>query len=301
MSIMNTPNITIYILFFVALITTDSNAQLLDTNTIWSERGKKYSYVVDDTLTMNNKLYHRINKHTDTTISYANTIDETYLIRIDGDSVMRYDQFRNEDVLIYDFSLSVEDTITVYPLPDVVNDSVLLRCENVDTVSVMGIQRRRLTMRTLDPDPYYQNDIEYWYWGIGSDLGLLMAGRQGVPMALDSYAPHLYCCHKVFDQVYQTSLFNGCHNTASIENHNLNDNIELYPNPIASGQTFTIKIANDQVEQIRIFNFQGKQIFHRSLKNKSEITIDKALESGVYLILLYDDSSILHRQKLVIK
>lgn len=288
------------LVFLFTLITLQSTAQLLDTNTIWSERGDKYSYITDDSVTMNSKLYHRINRHSDTTISYSNDIDETFLIRMAGDSVFRYDSFRDEDVLIYDFSLEIDDSIFVHPKSNIVNDSVLLRCENVDTVTLLGIQRRRLTMRTLDPEPYYQNDIEYWYWGIGSNLGLLKAGHQGVSMALDSYAPLLYCCHKVFDQVYQTSLYDKCYNTASVEHHTFIENIEIYPNPISSGQPFIFEIQNDQVDKMIIYNLQGKQIHQALLEAQSKSHIDESFDPGVYMVLFYSDNEVIHRKKLVV-
>lgn len=297
---MNTPNITIYILFFVALITADSNAQLLDTNTIWSEREYKYTYELDDTVSMNNKVYHRINRYSDTTISYNINSNVTFLIRTVGDSVFRYDQFMDEDVLIYDFSMESSDSIYVYPYSDMVNDSVLLRCENVDTVNVMGIQRRRLTMRTLDPDPYYQSDLENWYWGIGSDLGLLKVGHQGVPMTLDSYAPLLYCCHKGFDQIYQTNLYPDCHNTASLQ-ENSQLQISLFPNPISKGQTLTIELDNKQIDEVRIFSLHGKQVYVSSFSGNNEIIIHRGFEPGLYFVLFYDGSNILHREKIVVK
>ena len=289
-----------YFVFLFALITSESSAQLLDTNTIWSERGSKFSYVVDDTITVNNHLYHRINRSSDTTISYSNNVIETFLVRTVGDSILRYDAFNEQELLIYDFSLDVGDSIYVYPLSNSYFDSVLLRCENVDTVSVMGVQRRRLEMETLEPNTLFNLTTEYWYWGIGSDLGVLNPGRYAVPLTLEEYMPELWCCHKSFTQVYQKSGESSCHNVTSIEEYEYSK-VFVHPNPVSSGQQLTIKVENNQFDEIRIFDLHGKQVCVSPVSGKNEHTIHSSFEPGLYLVTFYIDSNIVHRQKLVVK
>lgn len=289
-----------YFVFVIVLITTQASAQLLDSNTIWSERGSKFSYVVDDTITVNNHLYHRINRSSDTTISYSNSVIETFLIRTVGDSVLRYDAFNEEELLIYDFSLEVGDSIYVFPYSNLYYDSVLMRCENVDTVSVMGVQRRRLEMETLEPNTLFNLTTEYWYWGIGSDLGVLNPGRFAVPLTLDEYMPELWCCHKSFTQVYQKSGESSCHNVTSIEEYE-QSKIIMYPNPISSGQPLRIEQMSMRLDNIKIFDLHGKQICESPVSGKNEHTINKSFEPGLYIVLCYDNSNILHREKLLVK
>jgi hypothetical protein len=297
---MDLANFKIYFLFVITLIAVESNAQLLDTNTIWSERGSKFSYVVDDTVSLNNQLYHRINRSSDTTISYSNSVIETFLVRTEGDSVLRYDAFNEEELLIYDFSLEVGDSIYVYPYSNSANDSVLVRCENVDIVSLMGVQRRRLEMKTLEQPTLFNLTIEYWYWGIGSDLGVLNPGRLAVPLTLDEYMPELWCCHKSFVQVYQKPGESSCYNVASIEEYE-QSKVILYPNPISSGEPLTVEIMNKQIDELKVFDIQGKKVYETIFNATTQSTILKGFESGLYIILFYGDSNVLHREKLVVK
>ncbi len=289
-----------YFVFVILLISTESSAQLLDINTIWSERGSKFSYVVDDTITVNNHLYHRINRSSDTTISYSNNVIETFLVRTVGDSILRYDAFNDEELLIYDFSLDVGDSIYVYPLSNSYYDSVLLRCENVDTVSLMGVQRRRLEMETLEPNTLFNLTTEYWYWGIGSDLGVLNPGRYAVPLTLEESMPELWCCHKAFTQVYQKPGENACHNVTSLEELE-HSNVFVHPNPAASGEPLAISLENKQIDKVKIFNHQGSLVHVAAISEGNELFIQNCFEPGLYLVTFYDDINILHRQKLVVK
>lgn len=261
------------------------HTQILDTNTIWSESNIKYSYVANDTVSIDNKTYHKINSYLDTTINY-NDIFQTYLIREDGNKVFWREPFLNEDFLIYDLSISEGDSIYVTPMTFDSLDSVLLYCDNVDTTEVSGVMRKRFTMITVNPLPIYNTNTEYWYQGIGSDLGLFSSGHLGLPTLADTPFPKLFCCHKLFDQVYQDSSVNACHGTsASLNKESLQNEIKVYPNPT---RKFVQIKSEASISNIELFDVSGKEVSY--LYNETNKTIEIKADEGLYFLRIYFDT-----------
>lgn len=297
--------ITIKYIPFVFLVVNSffSNSQILDTNTIWSENNVKYSYISNDTVSINNKVYHYINSHSDTLIQYNSNVVQTYLVSEDGNKVFWREPFLNKDFLLYDFSLSIGDSIYVTPRTGISYDSILLYCENVDTLEIMGNMRKRLTMKTINASGYYDTDIEYWYEGIGSDLGLFNSGHLAL-VFIDQVDPKLFCCHKLFDQIYQDSITNSCHGTgtASIDKESLLSQINVYPNPVI-GNTFNIQTANNtRINRVNLYDNQGKkyEIDYTISNTQNFCTVQtNLLSSGLYIVEIVSDSGY-YRKKLIL-
>lgn len=287
----------------IIFISFNVKTQILDTNTIWSESNIKYSYVADDTVSIDNKVYHNINSHLDTTIDYSNDVFQTYLIREDGNKVFWKYPFLNEEFLIYDFSLSEGDSIYVTPMTVDFLDSVQLYCDNVDTVEVLGVMRKRLTMITVDPIPAYNTDTEYWYLGIGSNLGLFSSGRLGLPTVTDQHFPNLFCCHKAFDQVYQDSSFNACHgSSASLNKENFQDKINLFPNPTDEKVTLLISDFKQSEYNVSFYNSVGVQVDVTFIVTDNGYEINTSdIVTGVYHVVLQDKNGIMNNRKLIIQ
>lgn len=297
--------ITIKYIPFVFLVFNSfiSNSQILDTNTIWSENNIKYSYIFNDTVSINDTLYHHINSHSDTLIQYNSNVEQTYLVREDGNKVFWREPFLNQEFLIYDFSLSIGDSIYVTPRTGISYDSILLYCENVDTIEVIGIMRKRLTMKTINASAYYDTDIEYWYEGIGSDLGLFNSGHLGL-VFIDQVDPKLFCCHKVFDQIYQDSITNSCHGsgTASIDKESLLNKINIYPNPITGNKFNILTDDNTRINQVNFYDNQGKkyEIDYTISNTQNFCTVQTStLSNGLYIVEIVSDSGY-YRKKLIL-
>ncbi|MEX1191487.1 MAG: T9SS type A sorting domain-containing protein [Brumimicrobium sp.] len=294
-------------IFFVVLIFIPfySQTQILDTNTIWSESNIKYTYIANDTVSIDGKVYHEINSHSDTTFHYNNDNNQPYLIREDVDKVFWRESFLNDDYLLYDFSLSEGDSIYVTPMTYESMDSVLLYCDKVDTVEVFGIMRRRLTMITVNPNSFYVKDTEYWYYGIGSDLGLFKSGLLGTEPTLDQSVsdPKLFCCHKVFDQIYQDSSVNACHESSASLDGEISENLmRIYPNPTDKKALLQIPSFEKNSYIITFFNNVGRAVDIKLVATGTGCEINTSgIASGVYQVILRHKNGVVSNKKLVIQ
>lgn len=134
-------------------------------------------------------------------------------------------------------------------------DSTLMICQNIDTVSLFGINRRRLTMLTINPSPYYDTNIEYWIKGIGSTLGFFNSGHLSTAV-VDQADPKLFCCHKGFDQIYQDENSDLCHESqVSLENVDIVE-LNVFPNPTMGDITV---VSNKKIDGIILLDLYGKK------------------------------------------
>jgi hypothetical protein len=78
--------------------------------------------------------------------------------------------------------------------------------------------------------------------------------------------------------------------------------VSLFPNPINSGDVFTINVPNTLINKIEIFNTSG--ILIKTIKNKfiGEVTISTInLKPNIYIIKLHDSYEKIYYQKLIVK
>ncbi|MCO5258964.1 MAG: T9SS type A sorting domain-containing protein [Crocinitomicaceae bacterium] len=252
--------------------------QILDTNTIWSEANRKFYYIDNDTTVIGEYTYKNVHSYYGTDIHYSGA-EQTYLVREEGERVFWRNAFTNEDYLLYDFGLTVGDSVYVTPDSYDTMDSTLLICENVDTVFLFGIERQRLTMRTTNPSPYYSTDIEYWLAGIGSTLGLFNSGHLNTAI-VDQMDPSLYCCHKGFNQVFQTENSNFCYGSGvSLESY-LVSFVQVYPNPTTGKITISSK---SPISGIDLYNLYGQSITTDINLHTNELFFSE-IEKGMYFL-----------------
>ncbi|MCO5258937.1 MAG: T9SS type A sorting domain-containing protein [Crocinitomicaceae bacterium] len=256
------------------------SAQILDTNTIWSEAKRKLYYIKNDTTTIDTKVYHRIHSYISDTLFHYSGTETLYLIREENNRVFWRNQYLNKDNLLYDFGLDIGDSIYVKPNYYMAGDSTLLICEDIDTVVVMGYERRRMTMRTTAPSLYYGTDIEYWYSGIGSSLGLFSSGYLKF-VFMDQINPKLYCCHKGFEQVYQNADNDLCYDIGvGLESIRSISFLEVYPNP-TKGEVF-IK-TDGIINTVTLYDLYGKHLLINYDSFSRKIRFN-SLEMGIYIL-----------------
>lgn len=267
------------------------DAQFFDNNTIWSEAKSKYYFLdINDTV-INTNSYFKIFKYDDdTSFHYSDGYDYTF-VREDNNRVYWYDPIHDIDLLLYDFSLTQGDSIYVTPksIYTSITDSVLLVCEYKDTITdLLGNERLRLKMKTIDPSLYYSFDFEYWIYGIGSSLGLFNSGRLSEAV-MDQQDPLLYCCHKNMDIVYHDSNQSDCHQSTLNTNNLQINTIEIYPNPAFN--KIDVK-SNNLIDLIYIVDYQGRIVINKDVKDLHGIIDLKFLENGIYtLIVSFKDGS----------
>lgn len=274
---------TLFILFL--LIGSELFGQILDTNTIWSEANYKLYSIKNDTTTINNKVYHYIHKYKNDSSFHYTGSEIAYLLRENSGKIYWRDTFHHKDKLLYDFNLSQGDSIYVNPISIFPVDSVLLICQNADSVMIMGTKRKRLTMQTVHPSGYYNTAIEYWLSGIGSTLGFFNPGHLNFAY-VDQNDPLLLCCHEglTFNQIYQNDSINKCYlNSFAGLHENKNKLIQIFPNPTYSKITI---ISNEPIQNIKLFAINGMLIKEVNSINLLQISLVN-LEKGIYLIKVY--------------
>jgi len=177
------------------------------------------------------------------------------------------------ETLIYDFSLSVGDTI-----PSIMYDYDQYTVAAIDSIEIEGIYRKRFLIDNNCGEPYLLYIIE----GIGSTYGLL---------------PFYHCpfesnsdliCLSVEEEViyYNPFSWEDCtpvYYNAVEDYEQKKTNITLYPNPTYS--TFQIK-GNDNFQncQISIYNIFGQLVFQEQTVNEDDVIHIENLVKGIYMV-----------------
>ena len=89
-----------------------------------------------------------------------------------------------------------------------------------------------------------------------------------------------------------SELFKLEQSALSVKNENLNSliNISVYPNPV--NNILNIKIDNQQIKEVKIYNLMGKEVLKTSSKESEIESINiSQLSSGMYLTLIKTDAN----------
>ena len=108
-----------------------------------------------------------------------------------------------EEVLLYDFNLTVGDTLTVNWLP-----STPLMVLEESEVEVDGTMRRRLGLGYPNSIPELGEIEEYWIEGVGSTKGFLNSGYD--PMSWVGSFVHLLCYYENNNLIWDNDEFDDC-------------------------------------------------------------------------------------------
>ena len=187
------------------------------------------------------------------------------------------------DTLLYDFSLTVGDTIRAY----------VLNYHVIDTIdsTLIGTQYRK-TWRT----PNYQGGPDWKIIeGIGSTLGLL---NNYFPP--NRKLPKLYC----FSQNNQTfypyySANSVCAEVTAIPKFKTqNPTFQIYPNPAQNN--FTIEFSNNDKQIINVYDINGKQVLSQTINGTTNIDASN-LNAGVYNISIINSHGVTNKRLVIVK
>jgi hypothetical protein len=181
-----------------------------------------------------------------------------------------------QEKLLYDFSLNVNDTVTVYPKPYWWADSLQVKVEDIDSVSILGQYRKRLKVIGVD---MFSGMEEYWIEGIGSTMGLFYPGHTAF-IIFDVAYPTLLCFEKESNLLYQNVNFSSCYTPAitSINDKDFSNEIKLFPNPSSVSIYFTNIVGQASVN---IYNNLGQLQLTKLFQNNEGIDISN-LSKGFY-------------------
>ena len=192
---------------------------------------KTYEYRFMDTITRNGHTYFELfRRQAQDQPEYGS---EGVFFREERDRVYRIDEkYGNDEILIYDFSMSIGDSITYYTFFN--NDSFLLYVNEIDTITLLNNEERlRFHLNSSSEEDNLLDDL-LWIKGIGATLDPFYPGRHEVKPFLPESRLH-QCFYSDFEQepIYSNELADGCYtyivNTDEIE---AKTTIKLYPNPV---------------------------------------------------------------------
>ena len=179
--------------------------------------------------------------------------------------------------LIYDFSLNINDSVTLWHGPSSTGKCVL---RQVDTILINGTLRKRFSLST----PGQITFIDSWIEGIGSvTYGLVAYWTCGLSFGTG------YLCSAYSDNVLVYSVNNSfCPPNSATEMSEDRIDVSVYPNP--SHDIILISLGNYFSKyRISILSQLGKILFE-SVSNTSHSEVDmRKFSSGLYFLQIVDE------------
>lgn len=189
----------------------------------------------------------------------------------------------SSDTLLYDFNLSIGDTVPPSPLND--NGNIVNIVTNIDSVYLGNVYRKRYQ---LDSCMFPQQ--LYYIEGIGSTFGLLSTTR--CPFE-EIY--NLLCFTENSLTVFPNNT-TTCSVVTSITEKLYASKFSVFPNPTSGTITITTDL---QSYNISIFNSTGQLVLKKNIISHSYLFDISELPSGLYLIQFSENDEQLYKQTLI--
>lgn len=198
-------------------------------------------------------------------------------LREENQKVWRNGTNNYPEMLIYDFTLNLGDTINLWDEDPMIVDSIVNKPINNEN-------RRHIYFSY----PGYPSLSELWIEGIGSNRGILEPGSG----TFEGGSSWLLCMKENGAIIYSNPNYNSCFLITEIEEIN-NSLIEAYPNP-AEDLIKISNLENIRIESISIFDLSGQKIRDFD-KSKTELDLSR-ISTGIYLLKLsYANSEIIRK------
>lgn len=191
--------------------------------------------------------------------------------------------FSGSELLLYDYSLGVNDTVTVYSLSFWLwmcyPVAETLKVIQVDSIYLAGQYRKRLQVDGLWMSSFIP---EYWIEGIGSTFGLMWPGLSAY-IAWDIPYPRLICFEQDGNLIYHDPDFIQCWapSGVSIPENQDDDMIMIYPNPAAE----KVKIISPEIiKSYTLYSVSGT-LLQEGNPCTTAFSIDlSSYTQGIYLL-----------------
>lgn len=283
-----------------------------DSNAVWSEVYWKpisdpaprwvynqYALFNEDTI-INGITYHKLfHSNSSERISRKNSvciggIREDSIKRIIVNSSMFQLVPEIKEVILFDFSLNIGDTINEY-INDTISANVRFKLvvKNIDTISINHTTRKVLGF-----------DIPWTHWieGIGSVQGLIFTSGD---LPTNGMSNDLVCMHQNDTLLFYNSgsgdvYYDGCVPSFVIDDVALlpNTDIKVYPNPVTNG---IVHFENLNFDTLELFDSSGNQLDTKNIKGNSCYELDVLnLPSGIYYYRLKTKGLVPTKGKLII-
>jgi hypothetical protein len=294
--------ITLLLFTFISLAGFGQAYQPLPTsNAMWRENSygfqcsccSDYQYTITGDTVINMLTYHKLQK---TGVNFledvtGNCTSNAYnanqykgCFRNDSTNKLVYfiDAFTSNETVLYDFNLSIGDTVPPSPLN--FNGNFVNIVTDIDTVFLGGVYRKRFKL-----DSCWFEQL-YYIEGIGSTYGLLSP-----TMCPFEAFYNLQCFTNNSLPVYPNSTTSCSSFTANIESVEKHQ-FSISPNP-TSGALF-INTTLDSYDII-VFNSIGQIIQKKNVHSNSTFLDISNLTAGVYLIQFSDNNKVLYKETII--
>lgn len=277
----------IYVIIFMVLSQNIHAQKLVEIDNQWniatyptfSPNTVSYSIRIGEDTVINNTTYSKVFETRDS-LSENWYLTSSYL-RQDSAKRVFIVQFDGDEVLLYDFSLEINDTFLAEGFCTmIVND--------IDSVILNnGEVRKRLKLSIMDFPDWGE---EYWIDGIGSNYGLL----SHFEFCATDYAEGLLCFYSNSELLYPDSPF-SCFITPTKEAEP--GNLKVYPNPVQD--ILFIEKNESTFKEYIIYDITGKVILNGTIENINEGINLSNIQRGFYVLLLRNNQGGLYSQKLI--
>jgi hypothetical protein len=184
------------------------------------------------------------------------------------------------EVLLYDFTLNVGDTVKGYLEPLFPSDIV----NSIDSIIVGSTYRKRWNINS----GYNIHIIE----GIGSTYGLI----EQSPVGVTDQLPYSITCYSESGLTLYPNTATTCGIITSVNTINeTSDEIKLYPNPATQNTTLLFNLKNAEEIKITLFDITGKEMMlivnEEMQKGNQQININTSkLSPGIYICKIQSDN-----------
>lgn len=298
------------IVFLLLLLQNNLQAQeyipFPTSDAIWSEvftseqpfEIETYQHGLSGDTMINSELYHKIYRLNDTVYplvlgEYCGAIreDNSKRIFVVGCNCAYPGSGENE-VLLYDFSKSIGDTVFVGI--DGSGPEGYLVIDLIDSVLIENNYRKTFHFTTLQD--------YYWIEGIGSTRGLF-SPIQTQPTGQQKWK--LICFNLDGEVIYLNPEFNTCFPvlTGINSNKKKSDIIKIFPNPVTSISVIEfMNYTNDKYQNLDLYDVFGQQVNHINITDKKQIVIKKSdYKPGIYIFHISGPNMKPETGKIIIK
>ena len=196
--------------------------------------------------------------------------------------IFYYNYWTNTEFLLYDFNLSLGDTLPV-TMMNLGNDNIVTA---IDSISINGIYHKRYQIEsTWNPGQPFAAYIE----GVGSTMGLTGGELHITEPPFEVYS-WLIC----FSENGSTTMIDtlssqsDCDLLNSVESHfdpNQKIAFTIFPNPVISH--FSIRTFNSEIGSIAIYDVLGNKVYYSNSdpESKQECIVNcEFFPPGIYFV-----------------
>jgi hypothetical protein len=222
----------------------------------------------------------------------ANINISTVYLREDVATQKVYKWVDGIDVLLYDFSLQNDDTISQYGFTFTAT---------IDQIAVNGGMRKRITLRSVEL--YHEETLKMiWIEGVGTTAHPFYPdyNMRAVASSGGGYQIRTRCSFQNGEHVFGNANCTPTSTLATQSQTAVVKQIVFAPNPFATEMTISSETAL-QNASFQLFDVQGRLVKKVENINGNKATINREnLGSGLYLGQLFENGKLLKTAKLVI-